>query len=173
MAAALLCALAWLTPTLEVRGAPSAWKRLDAPHGQIKGSALMRRLKKDGVRQPARLLKHKYLLRLEIRGAGGGSALHSEVVVRFRSKPGRALAKAWNAGGPQPGRAQLGAWGACKKRPRAVGRTCPKQYNGKGFVDVTAAFSDRNMLFVHDPKRKGQGRTILWFAADRSQQYLW
>ena len=54
-----------------------------------------------------------------------------------------------------------------------VGRSCPVKYNGWGFVDVTSAMSKRYVLFVHDPKRKGRGTTVLWFASNRSQQFLW
>ena len=173
MTLALLCVGVGLTPAPAARGADAAWKRIAGKHRPTSRARLVRQMKRDGVKHPERLLKHRYLLRAEIRNAGGGSALHSEVVVRFRSRPAVALAKAWNAGGPQPGRAQLGAWDSCHKRRGAVGRTCPRKYNGKGFVDVTSAFTGRNMLFVHDPKRKGRGYTILWFAADRSQEFLW
>lgn len=154
-------------------GAGSAWRRLDAPHAKTTRAALGRILKRDGVAHPQRLLNHRYLVRVELTGAGGGTALHSEVVIRFRSLPKRVLAKAWNPGGPQPGRAQLGPFEACKTRPGSVGRTCREKYNGKGFVDVTRAFTHRNMLFVHDPRHKGKGHTVLWFAADRSQHYMW
>ncbi len=153
-------------------GAP-AWKKLYGKHGNVSRKGLVRQMKRDGVRTPAKLLKHRYLLRMEIRNAGGGSAKHSEVVVRFRSRPARVHAKAWSPGGRQRTAAQLGTWSKCKTKRNGVGRSCPLKYNGRGFRDVTAMFTDRNMLFVHDPKRKGSGNTILWFSSERSQKYLW
>lgn len=169
---ALLCALPLLLAPRSASAAPE-WKKLHSKHTVTTHAAIQRVLKRDGVANAERLLKHRFLLRLEIRGAGGGGARHSEVVVRFRSQPGRVLAKAWSPGAPQRGRAQLGVWTECKTRKSAVGRTCPIKYNGSGFVDVTGAFTDRNILFVHDPAKKGRGNSIIWFAADRSQQYLW
>jgi hypothetical protein len=153
-------------------GAP-AWKKLYGVHANVSRKGLVRQMKRDGVRAPAKLLKQRYLLRLEIRNAGGGSAKHSEVVVRFRSRPARVHAKAWSPGGRQRTAAQLGAWAKCKTKRNGVGRSCPLKYNGRGFRDVTASFTDRNMLFVHDPKRKGSGNTVVWFASERSQKYLW
>ncbi len=153
--------------------AAPAWKKLYGKHTDISRKGLVRQMKRDGVRAPAKLLKQRYLLRLEIRNAGGGSAKHSEVVVRFRSRPSLVYAKAWSPGGRHRTAAQLGAWSKCKTKRNSVGRSCPLQYNGRGFRDVTASFTDRNMLFVHDPKRKGSGNTILWFASARSQKYLW
>ena len=137
-----------LTASAAPATAGSSWRRLDAPHVKATRARLARLLSRDGVPQPERLLRHRYLVRVEISGAGGGTALHSEVVIRFRSLPKRVLAKASNPGGPQPGRAQLGAFAACKTRPGAVGRTCPLKYNGRGWVDVTRAFTHRNMLFL-------------------------
>lgn len=150
-----------------------AWKKLYGKHANTSRKGLVRQMKRDGVRAPAKLLKHPYLLRLEIRNAGGGSAKHSEVVVRFRSRPARVYAKAWSPGGRQRTAAQLGAWAQCKTKRNAVGRSCPLKYNGRGFRDVTSYFTNRNILFVHDPKRKGSGNTVVWFAADRSQKYIY
>jgi len=151
----------------------SAWRRLDSPHIRTTRAKLARMLRRDGVPKSEGLLRYRYLVRVELLGAGGGTALHSEVVIRFRSLPKLVLAKGDNPGGPQPGRAQVGPFEACKTRAGAVGRTCPVKYNGRGFVDVTRAFTHRNMLFVHDPRHKGKGHTVLWFAADRSQHYMW
>ena len=169
----LVGALCWLAPGAAASAASSDWKPLEGAHVKRSRAKLVRQMKKDGVKTPAALLKHPYLVRVQLEGAGGGSAKHSEVVIRFRSKPQRVVAKAWNRGGPQPGRAQLGAWGSCKLRKGAVGRSCPRKYNGKGFVDVTDAFTQRNILFVHDPRYKGRGHSVIWFAADRSQKHLW
>jgi len=150
-----------------------AWKKLYGLHAKSSRKGLVRQMKRDGVREPAKLLKHPYLLRLEIRNAGGGSAKHSEVVVRFRSLPARVYSKASSPGGRERTAAQLGAWTECKTKRNAVGRSCPLSYNGRGFRDVTSYFTHRNMLFVHDPKRKAAGNTIVWFASARSQKYLW
>jgi len=169
---ALLCALPLLLAPTSAAAAP-AWKPLHSKHKATTRAAIQRVLKRDGVSNAELLLKHRFLVRLELRGAGGGGAKHSEVVLRFRSQPGRVLAKAWTPGARQRCRAQLGVWTACKARKGAVGRTCPVKYNGRGFVDVTGAFTDRNILFVHDPARKGRGNSVIWFAADRSQHYLW
>lgn len=169
---ALFCTslLTLLSP--DVSAGP-AWKRLHGKHLKTGRKGLVKQMKRDGVRNPDKLLSHPYLLRLEIRNAGGGSAKHSEVVVRFRSRPARVYAKAWSPGGRQLTAAQLGAWQRCKTKRNNVGRSCPVKYNGRGFRDVTSAFTGRNVLFVHDPKRRGAGHTILYFAAKRSQQFLW
>ncbi|MDY0001692.1 MAG: hypothetical protein RBU30_10385, partial [Polyangia bacterium] len=156
-----------------VNGAPNEWKKLDGGHAETSRAELQRLLERDGLKETEPLLRHPYLLRLEIKDAGGGSARHSEVVVRFRSLPAKALAKAWSPGGQEPGRAQLGVFSECKEKMGAVGRSCPLNYNGRGFVDVTSSFTDRNILFVHDPARKGQGHTVLWFSSEQSQEHLW
>jgi len=168
-----LCCTSILTLVPTAASAAPAWKKLYGTHAKSSRKGLVRQMKRDGVRAPAKLLKHRYLLRLEIRKAGGGAAKHSEVVVRFRSRPARVYAKAWSPGGRHLTAAQLGAWSRCKTKRNAVGRSCPLNYNGRGFRDVTSAFTGRNMLFVHNPKRKGSGNTIVWFAADRSQKFLW
>jgi hypothetical protein len=155
------------------RAADSAWKELYSDHQKSTPPALLALLKADGVTAPERLLAHPYLVRLELKGAGGGTAKHSEVIVRVRHLPRLALAKATNPGGPQPERAQVGALDKCTVPPNGVARGCPLHYNGKGFVDITSTFTDRNVLFVHDPLRKGQGQSVVWIASDKPQKFMW
>jgi hypothetical protein len=146
------------------------------PHKKLDRKLVAAKMRADGIQNPAKLLRHRYLVRLAIRNTGGGPATHSEVAVRFRTLPKKAVAKAW-ADRKERNRAQLGGYSRCKfpkkKQIRAVGRTCPVKYNGRGFVDVTKAFTERNILFVHDPGKPNRANTIAWVATDRPQKRIW
>ena len=155
----------------------SNWLPLKGAHRKVSVKRVKRRMRADGLKAPGNLLSHKYLLRLEVKGAGGGKALHSEIVVRLRAKPTLVLGKA-STGDRAPNRAQIGGWKSCKIPPadgpvKSVGRTCPGRYNGRGFVDVTSYFTERNMLLVFDPPRRGTGSAVLWIASDVPQTPMW
>lgn len=153
------------------------WKSLGDKPREVTKEEAKKLMREDGLKSPEKLLKYPHLIRIAIRDTGGGSSNHSEVAVRFRWIPKKVFAKAWSDG-KERNRAQLGAYGACKI-PKAkgsikpVGRTCPTKYNGRGFVDVTKAFSDRNMLFVHDPGSAKKGNSIIWAASEKPQENMW
>jgi len=153
------------------------WKSLGDKPQEISKNEAKKLMRADGLKSSEKLLKYPHLVRIAIRDTGGGSSNHSEVAVRFRWIPKKVFAKAWSDG-KERNRAQLGAYGACKI-PKAkgsikpVGRTCTTNYNGRGFVDVTEAFSDRNMLFVHDPGAAKKGNSIIWAASEKPQENMW
>jgi len=144
---------------------------------KVSKAAVVKKMRADGLKQSGGLLSHRYVMRLAITATGRGPANHSEVVVRFQGLPQKVFAKAW-AGGRAKNRAQLGGYSTCKL-PEAhgpvhsVGRVCATRYNGVGFVDVTGAFTERNMLFTHDPTRPRKGNSIVWLASDTPQSKLW
>jgi hypothetical protein len=153
------------------------WQAAHQPHRKLSRQMVAAKMKADGVKRPHELLAHRYLVRVGIRNTGGGPATHSEVAVRFRVLPQKAVAKAW-ADRKERNRAQLGGYSRCKvKRSkgtvRSVGRTCPVKFNGRGFVDVTKAFTERNILFVHDPAKPKKASSIVWVATDEPQKRIW
>ncbi|MCD6498725.1 MAG: hypothetical protein J7M25_10575 [Deltaproteobacteria bacterium] len=167
--------MAWvLTPSAARAG---SWKRLGGRVRKVSKTAVAKKMRADGLKHPGDLLNHRYLVRLAISATGRGPANHSEVVVRFQGLPKKVLAKAWS-GGRAKNRAQLGGYSTCKLPKvhgpvHSVGRVCGTKYNGMGFVDVTNVFTERNILFTHDPTRPKKGNTIVWFASDTPQRKLW
>lgn len=153
------------------------WQALHQKHNRVSRGFVAAKMRVDGIKRPGLLTRYRYLVRLTISDTGGGSASHSEVAVRFRTLPKRVLARGWSDR-PERNRAQLGAYARCKfpRRKgsvRPVGRACSVKYNGKGFVDVTKGFTDRNILFVHDPGTAWQGNSVVWFAASKPQRNMW
>lgn len=153
------------------------WQSIGDPPESISMQEVRRLMTADGLKNHGELLKYPYLVRLAITDTGGGTSNHSEVAVRFRWIPKKAFARAW-CDRKERNRAQLGGYGDCKipeaEGPvKPVGRACPVKYNARGFIDVTKAFTDRNMVFIHDPARSNRGNTILWAASDKLQTNMW
>jgi hypothetical protein len=168
------------------REKPAAgWTALDEPHRPASRAALVRRMKRDGVNYPQHLLKHKYLVRLSIYGAGGPQHRRSEIVVRLSSRPKAALGTGFADHRRRWG-AQAGALHRCRPLPRPrnpyrsgrgwkrqpAGHVCPLQYGGLGWRNLIGAFTGTKVMFITAPWRPGRGKQLLWLAFDRPQDAM-
>ena len=136
---------------------------------------LARQMRKDGVPSPSYLLKHRYLVRVALLDAGGGSRSRTELVLRLQSRPKRVLGKAW-ADQPDMRRAQFGAADRCKPLPASQGgpegHRCSMHFNGLGMRNLISAFTSPTMRVVTDPNNNNQGNVVLWLTFDQSQSGL-
>jgi hypothetical protein len=153
----------------------STWTTVSDLHQALGKDALTRRMRRDGIANPAYLLTHRFLLRVALTKAGGGSRSRTELILRLISRPKKALGKAW-ADRREMRRAQLGANGRCRPLARGQGgpegRRCPMHLNGLGWRNVISAFTARAMRLVLDPNNPEQGNMVLWLAFDESQSGL-
>jgi hypothetical protein len=166
------------TPPAKVRPHPrpvSQWTTVSDLHQALSKAQLSGRMRRDGVTHPAYLLKHRFLLRVALTKAGGGSRSRTELILRLRSRPKQGLGKAWSDR-REMRRAQIGANGRCRPLPGRQGgpegRRCPVHFNGLGWRNLISAFTSKNMRIISDPNNPHQGNVVLWLAFDESQSGL-
>ncbi|MDY0005087.1 MAG: hypothetical protein RBU30_27560 [Polyangia bacterium] len=135
-------------------------------------SSLHQRLKSEGIAYPEHLLRHRYLVRVALTDAGGGSRSRSELQLRFVSQPSKALGKAW-ADRPGLQRGQIGAEDQCQSLPGSEGgpesKRCPMHFGGLGWRNLVTAFRSVRMRLVVDPNNNDSGHMVIWMAFDQPQ----
>ncbi len=166
-----------VTPPVKPRVIPPGTKwdgNLDGTHQDTPRRQLRQMLMGEGLPTPRQLLVYPYLVRVEISNTGGGSASHSEVLLKFTNPPIVAIGKAW-ADNDQPNRAQIGNFKNCEINASLAphGHTCPNKYNGQGWVDLTSSVSQtKRILIINDPNIANRAGTVIWFAFNQPQNQI-
>ncbi len=132
-------------------------------------------MRQDGVPSPAYMLHNRFLLRVSLTSAGGGSGSRTELLLRLISRPKRALGKAWSDR-PELRRAQIGGSSRCAPLPRdrggPEGHRCRVHFNNLGWRNLISAFTEKSVRIISDPNNPNQGNVLLWLAFDQSQSGL-
>jgi len=146
---------------------------LDGSHKKVTRQEIQNMARGEGIQKMGPLMRGKYIVRVEIKDTGGGSASHSEVLLKFAGTPRGAMGKAW-ADQNERNRAEIGNLSDCPTGGYTPeGHRCPTKYNAMGWVDLTSSVNGNNkVLIINDPNAGYRAGTIIWFSFDQAQNRI-